>query len=131
MDFLKPLDEMPIIQIDGNFLYKVRDKAFTTRKRRFANYVIQVFRLLFNWGTRRGLCERNPALMVQFVRRPRDAAVVNRPWKPEELETMLTEAPPELRIAIAIGAYVGLRESDMIRVTWARYDGAARATGGS
>jgi integrase len=125
MDFLKPLDGMPIIQIDGNFLYKVRDKAFATKKRRFANYIIQLLRLIFNWGIRRGVCERNPAVMVEFVRRPRDAAVVNRPWKPEELEVVLTEAPPELRVAIAIGAFIGLREADMLRVSWACYDGAA------
>jgi integrase len=37
----------------------------------------------------------------------------------------LSEAPPELRVAIAIGAYVGLREADMLRVTWACYDGHA------
>jgi hypothetical protein len=39
------------------------------------------------------------------------------------LETVLAEAPPELRIAIALGAYVGLREADAIKVTWACYDG--------
>lgn len=124
-DYLKPLDAMPILSIDGGFLYGVRDKASVAKKRRFANYVIQLLRLLFNWGTRRGLCERNPAVAVEFVRRPRSAPVVNRPWKPAELETVLRSAPAEMRVAIAIGAYLGLREADMLKVTWACYDGSA------
>lgn len=125
LDYLKPLDGMPIGSIDSGFLYKLRDKAAAKKKRRFANYVIQLLRLLFNWGIRRGLCERNPALAVEFIRRPRNAAVINRPWKIEELEVVLEASPPELRVAIAIGAFVGLREADMLRVTWACYNGAA------
>jgi integrase len=135
-DYLKPLDGMPIAAIDGRFLYGVRDKAAAAKKRRFANYVIQVLRLVFNWGMRRALCERNPAVAVDLIRRPRNAPVVNRPWKLEELDVVLDAAPAELRIAIAIGAYVGLREGDMLRVTWACYDGSAfevrqHKTGGS
>ncbi len=123
-DYLQPLDQMPLASIDGKFLYKVRDKAASTKKRRFANYIVQVLRLTFNWGMRRSLCERNPATPVQLIRRPRNAPVVNRPWKLEELDTVLEAAPPELRVAIALGAYLGLREGDMLRVTWACYDGS-------
>src|SRR5437764_7274448 len=135
-DYLKPLAGMPIAAIDGRFLYGVRDKAAAAKKRRFANYVIQVLRLVFNWGIRRAFCEKNPAVAVDLIRRPRHAPVVNRPWKLEELDAVLAAAPAELRIAIAIGAYVGLREGDMLRVTWACYDGSAfevrqHKTGGS
>ena len=48
--------------------------------------------------------------------------MVNRPWSPAELEIVLAEAPRELRVAVAIGAYIGLRETDMLHVTWACYD---------
>jgi integrase len=124
-DYLKPLDRMPVREIESGFLYALRDKANAKRKRRFANYLVQIFRLVFNWAMRRGHVDRNPALAVELVRRPRNAPVVNRPWSPAELETVLAEAPPELRVAIAIGACVGLREADMLRVTWACYDGHA------
>lgn len=123
-DYLQPLDPAGLIQIDGRFLYVVRDKAAKAKKRRFANYVIQVLRLLFSWGIKRSQCDKNPALAVDFVKRPKNAPVVNRPWKQAELETVLAEAPPELRIAIALGAFVGLREADALKVTWACYDGA-------
>jgi integrase len=123
-DYLKPLGPAPLIEIDSGYLYAVRDKAASARKRRFANYTIQVLRLLFNWGMRRSHCEKNPALAVDVVKRPRNAPVVNRPWKQTELEIVLAEAPPELRVAVALGAFVGLREADAVTVTWACYDGA-------
>jgi integrase len=121
-DYVKPLDLMPLVEIGGATLYGLRDKANAKHRRRFANYVVQVLRLLFNWGMRRGLVDRNPAVAVELVRRPRNAPLVNRPWSSAELETVLAEAPPELRIAISLGAYLGLREGDMLRVTWACYD---------
>ena len=123
-DYLKPLGPAALAEIDSGFLYEFRDKTATAKKRRFANYTIQVLRLVFNWGIKRGKYDKNPGLAVDFVKRPRGAPVVNRPWKPEELETVLAEAPPELRIAIALGAFLGLREADAIKVTWACYDGA-------
>lgn len=123
-DYLQPLGPAPLSEIDSGFLYAVRDKAARAKKRRFANYTIQVLRLLFSWGIKRSQCEKNPAVAVDFVKRPRNAPVVNRPWKPAELETVLAEAPPELRVAIALGAFVGLREADALKVTWACYDGA-------
>jgi len=74
-DYLKPLDQMPVGQIESGFLYALRDKANAKRKRRFANYLIEIFRLVFNWGMRRGHIDRNPALAVELVCRPRNA-----PW---------------------------------------------------
>jgi integrase len=124
-NYLKPLDLMPSGEIESGFLYALRDKAKAKRKRRFANYLIQVLRLVFNWGMRRGHIDRNPALAVELVRRPRNAPIVNRPWSPAEFEIVWGEAPPELRVPLAIGRYLGLREADMLRATWACYDGHA------
>jgi integrase len=74
----------------------------------------------------------NPAAKVDNIRRPKDAKVVNRRWRDDELEPVLELAPPWMRVAIAIAAYTGMRESDVARVTWVGVRGrpmTARALG--
>jgi hypothetical protein len=78
-DYLKPLDVMRLADIDSAFLYEVRDRAKVKHKRSFANLLIDVLRLLFSWASKRGLMDKNPALAVDKIRRPKDAKVVNRP----------------------------------------------------
>lgn len=123
--YLAPLDAMALAQIDGAFLYGVRDKANARKKRRFANYVVQVLSIVFNWGKTRGLCRSNPAADVEEIARPKNAPPVNRPWSDEEVATVMREAPPDLKVAIAIGCYIGMRQADMLKMTWAAYDGSA------
>jgi integrase len=127
-DYLKPLGGMPLINIDRKFLYQVRDKTVVARKRYFANYMIAVLRMLFNWGMKREFVDRNPAVSVDKIKKPKNAKVVNRPWRLEELNIVLAEAPPHLQVPIAIGAYTGLREGDTARVSWRAYDGSAFET---
>jgi integrase len=78
---------------------------------------------LFEWGSKCDPCDTNPAAKVDNIRRPKDAKLVNRGWRDDELETVLELAPPWLRVAIAIAAYTGMRESDVARVTWKKYNG--------
>lgn len=127
LDELKPLDGMPLVQITGDFLYGWRDKK-AQQSRSLANFGIVIFRILFAWGKRRGKCRANPALDVELIRKPRNAPVRNRPWRPEELSAVMADAPPWLRVAVAIAAYTGLRQSDVVRVTWSCYDGHAFET---
>lgn len=127
-DELKPLDGMPLGLVTNEFLYAWRDKKAKERSRSFANFGVIVFRLLFTWGKRRGKCKANPALDVELIRKPRNAPVKNRPWRPEELETVLTAALPWMRVPVAIAAYTGLRMSDVARVRWQCYDGVAFET---
>ena len=124
-DYLQGGDATPIPAIDGASIYALRDKAHRQRGRRFGNYVVQVLRLLFKWGRRRGKVESNPAADVELIKRPRGAPAVNRPWTDAEIAAVLDAAAAELRVAIALGAYLGLREADMLAVTWRAYDGSA------
>ncbi|MGQ0663658.1 MAG: tyrosine-type recombinase/integrase [Pseudomonadota bacterium] len=122
-DYLSPLRAMPVIEIDRPFLIALRDRAHRRHRRRFANYVVQVARLLFAWGLLRGWCDVNPAIAVPAVRRPRDEPYRNRVWTESELAAVLSAAPSELKVAVALGAYTGLREGDVIRLPWSSYDG--------
>jgi integrase len=127
-DYLKPIAGMPLAKIDSAFLYEVRDKAAAKKKRHFANMTITVLRLLFTWGMKQDNLDRNPALAVDPIKKPKNAKIVNRPWRIEELETVLAEAPLRLLVPIAIAAYAGLRECDAVKVTWHSYDGRSFET---
>lgn len=120
---LKPCLGAPLAAITRQSLYTLRDEVAAKHKRHAANYTIQILRLLFSWGVKRDVCLDNPAIGVDKIRRPKDAPVINRAWTMAELDAVLGAAPPWLRVAIALAAYTGLREGDLVRVNWACYDG--------
>lgn len=102
----------------------LRDKAFKAKGRRFANYVVQVLRMLLGWGRVRGHLDTNPAEGAPSIRRPRDAPDVNRAWSAVEIRAFAAAAPPQLLVPFALGRWAGLRQGDALRLTWAAYDGA-------
>ncbi len=102
----------------------LRDKAFKEKGRRFANYVVQVLRMLFGWGILRGALEVNPASKVPGIRRPIGAAEVNRAWSAVEVASFCAAAPSQLMIPFALGLFAGMRQGDALIVTWAAYDGS-------
>jgi integrase len=123
-DYLKKIEAMPLSQIDEAAVMMFRDRAFRQKKRRFANYIAQVFRLLFSWGKPRGLA---PRLMseITLIRKPRGSPKANRAWTPQECVTVLEAATGGLKVGIALGMYGALREGDVIRFPWSGYDGTA------
>lgn len=124
MDWLKPLHDLPLLRIDTPLIARLRDQAFKTRKRWFANHLMRFLSALFNWARPYGYMASNPAAAVPKIRKPRGERVVNRAWTPVEFVAVMEAMPPELRVAVALGAYAGLREGDVIRLTWTAYDGA-------
>jgi integrase len=122
-NYLAPIDEIALFTIDGQWVCKLIETAFRHKKRRFANYVLQVVRLLFAWGKPRGYLSENPAEGVQSFKRPKGMARANRPWTDEEREIILDSASIELRAMIALGMFAGLREGDACTITKAGYDG--------
>ncbi len=106
----------------------VRDKAFARRKRRFANYAVQVLRLLFAWGRLHGLCgAENPAAGVPQIAKPKDERRWNRPWTAEEQRAVLAAAPIHVRWPLALAMFAGLSEGDLVDApASALHDGALR-----
>lgn len=126
LDYLAPLDDMPLLQLDSAAVIGIRDKAFRQRKRRFANHVLQVLGTILNWGRPRNLAPKvNPAAGLPKIPRPREMPRANRPWSDSETDAVLSAATGGLRVAIALAVYAGMRGGDIVRVTWAAYDGAA------
>lgn len=122
-DYLQPLDGDLLISITSSYVIEARDAAFAAHKRRFANYVLSVLRLLLKWGSVRDLVETNPAAAVPKLRRPRQMAPANRPWTDAEYETVIAAASGGIRIAIALARFTGIPEGDMVNLPRSAYDG--------
>jgi integrase len=122
-DYLAPIGDMPLMDLDSAGVYRLRDQAFRKHKRRFANYVVQVVRLLLGWGKPRGFAESNVAEGVKLIPRPKSMPRANRPWTDEEREAVLNYAPIELRAMIALGMFAGLREGDACSIPKAGWTG--------
>lgn len=123
-DWLQPINDTPLIEFDTALIYALRDKAYQQRKRRFANYVVQVIRLLLEWGKPRNHIAENVAAGVELLPRPKKMPRANRPWGDDERETVLGEAEIGLRVMIALGMFAGLREGDACALPKVAYDGA-------
>jgi hypothetical protein len=90
-DYLAAIENIPIAQIDEAAVITFRDRAFTQWKRRFANYVVQVLRLLFSWGRQRNIVPRALA-EIPLIRKPRGTPKANRAWTAAECASVLQAA---------------------------------------
>lgn len=107
--------------VSTEHVVRLRDKAFKARGRRFANYVVQVLRMLFNWGKLRGWLKENPAQGVPAIRKPTGQRMTNRAWSIAEVSAFARAAPPQLLVPFALGLFAGMRQGDALSVTWAAY----------
>jgi integrase len=105
-------------------ILKLRDKGEKDQGRRFGNYVLQVVRLVLDWGRLRGWRADNPAMGLKQIRKPTGERVVNRAWSISEVRAFATAAPPQLLLPFMLGLFAGMRQGDALRVTWSAYNGA-------
>ena len=122
-DWLLRYSDELVTSLNSGAIYKLRDQAFSEHKWRFANYLVQVIRLLLSWAKGRGLVEENRALGIKLLKRPANVERANRPWSDIERKAVLETAAIELKLFIAIGMYTGLREADVCALTRQAYDG--------
>jgi integrase len=99
-----------------------RSMAATPAK---ASAVLRVLRLLLAFAVDQGELDRNPAEKMRLkVSPPRDQI-----WMPEQIETFVATAETKGRASIGLaaelGAGLGQREGDCIRLGWSQYDGSA------
>lgn len=129
-EVLKPLADMPLVEIDRPFIVALREeKVFPKRGRWMANYVVTVLSLLFEYAIDRGWMKSNPADGIKRIKREKTTARANRPWSEEECRIVLERAPPYLKVAIALAMCAGFRKADVLTVTKAALrDGSISVT---
>ncbi len=129
-DYRKVLDyldtrigDWPVEDVTAPELVDVRDGVAAKRNWRFANYCLAVISRVFSIAVLRGRAKANPAIGVPKLTRPREAPPANRSWTDGELAAVLAAAPAGVALAVALGAYTGLRQGDVLRLPWSAYDG--------
>ena len=123
-DWLHPIIDAAASEIDTPFVYALQQKAFDQHKRRFANYVVQVLSLVFQWGHKPGLVSHNPARGVELIERPKKMPRANRPWTDDEREAVLSRSSISVQAMVALGMFAGLREGDACTLLKSAYDGS-------
>lgn len=118
--FLKPLHAAPVEAFTTPKIVELRDKWRADRGRRFVNYCLTVLTLLMARAVELGLMSSNTAENVKRMKRDKNAVRLNRPWTEAERHAVWkrtgTDRYSHLRLPLAIGLYLGLREADMIRL---------------
>jgi integrase len=117
MNLLKPLHEMPLIELTPHFVAGMRDRIAASHGRRQANYVMAVVSVACEHGKEHGIIAENPVKGIKRVRRDRRLPPANRPWTQEERRIVLTEAPVQIRLPVALGMFTGLRKGDVLTLT--------------
>lgn len=102
------------------------DRAFKGSHQRFAEYVIQVNRRMYNWVLERSSRQAiwgtyNPWTNVKPPAKPKGGNKKNRAWKPAEVAEVLARAPIGLARSYVLGAS-GFDASTMHTLMWNDYN---------
>jgi hypothetical protein len=96
-----------------------RDRLAKTGARQ-ADYAMTVLARVLAWAVNRGLLAVNPAIRPGRRYKSARAEII---WRPEHVEAFLAKAPPELAMALILARDTAQRQGDLLRLTWAAYDG--------
>ncbi len=90
-----------------------------------ANAVLRVLRLLLAFAVDEGLLDRNPAERPRLKTTPPRQQV----WPAEAIQKFVAAAKsagrPSLGLAVLLGANLGQREGDILKLSWSQFDGSA------
>lgn len=117
--------DMPIAalsdrRVRGDFFDWRDEKAKTSRRQ--ADYALAVLALILAWGADRGMTPANPLEKPGRVYRANRADSI---WTEADEAAFQKAAPPHLALAQIIAAETGQRQGDLLKMTWAAYDGAS------
>jgi integrase len=90
---------------------------------RQADYFLQVLNTILNWGKQRGKIKLNP-LRDAGVEKLYNVTRADKIWSDAQIDTFRSRAQKEINLAIMLALWTGQRQGDLLRLTWAAYDGA-------
>jgi integrase len=122
-EWLRPEYDCPLDAIDTASLYEVRDRCAKDKTPHFADSrLIPSLSSLFGHALeqhkRTGL-RSNPCIGMRKVHTADPNA--NREWYPDEWKAAIEAAPQEIRTAMMLARYAGLRSQTIVGVTWKQY----------
>ncbi|WP_462118644.1 tyrosine-type recombinase/integrase [Methylorubrum extorquens] len=114
-----PLGALTDRRTRGEFM-AWRDRL-ALRSRRQADYAWSVLARVLSWGLDRGLILANPC---EKGGRLYHAARTDKVWTAADEAAFLARAPQHLRLPLIMALWTGQRQGDLLRLTWAAYDGS-------
>jgi integrase len=96
-----------------------RDRL-AVKSRRQADYAFAVLARTLSWAFNRGLVPLNPCERAGKVYR---ASRSENVWTDADEAAFLAKAPAHLHLALTLALWTGQRQGDLLRLTWAAYDG--------
>ena len=119
----KVMLKTPLEQMDGHGFEAVRDIVLahgTSGNKincyRSANFYLTVIKRMFRVMAKH--LDYNPAYHPRDILPLKHTAVSNRPWTINEFETFMKEAHPTISLGVAIGGFLALRISDVVKLSW-------------
>jgi integrase len=101
-------------------IFKVWRERLAVSSRRQADYAWVVLARLLSWALDRGLIATNPCARGGRLYRGSRA---DRIWTEADEAAFLERAPPHLHLPLLLALWTGQRQGDLLRLTWAAYDG--------
>jgi integrase len=96
------------------------DKLVLASKRQ-GDYTMTVFALVLAWAKKRGKINHNPLEKLERYYNATRAEII---WSDEDEATFMRVASAPLRLAMTLALWTGQRQGDILKMTWAAYDGA-------
>lgn len=120
LDYLRPIGDFQATNVRRAHIVGLRNKIGSGT--RTLDFFVSAVSRMFSIGIDLGYTDRNPAARIA---RLNDAEGFT-PWSAvERRQFEQSEMPEWLRTAYMLGLWTGQRESDVLRLAWAKYDGKA------
>ena len=126
LDYDKTLDliaaelgDQPFRLTTPKMVKQVRDELSATPRK--AHKFKQMVSRLYSWAMEEGLAEHNPA---SSFKRLKAAVKPITPWSEQEITAFFNAAPLWLQTPVLLALCTGQRREDVVRMTWADYQGA-------
>src|SRR4051812_14863838 len=113
-----PLAALNDQRVRGEF--KVWRDRFANTPRK-ADYAWTTLSRILSFSKDRGLIASNPC---EGGGRLYTADRTDKVWQDADVATFLSQAPPELALAMMLGLWTGQRQGDLLRLLWSAYDGS-------
>jgi integrase len=130
-DYLRDAFPIRLAEIHQPDLYELRDRCANEKWPRFADQMIAALSSAFKQGVKRGNktgLKSNPCLGMDKTHQADPNA--NRESFPEEFKAAFDRAPLEIKIAMMMARYAGLRGQTVVAASWTQYrDHPASPTG--
>lgn len=114
-DFQTPISHICTKEIE-EWLGKLTTSLVT--RNNFRRHVIT----LFNFARRRGYLPRDRETEARWLEKPKLKSKPIQIFTPQELSELLAVAEGQPKLAIALGAFTGIRSAEMLRLRWENFN---------